>query len=279
MGAEPRIQLAHEVAGLGGRQSNRGSSRSCRSSRGDRRRADPRIAKHVRHRRQAVACARQSRAGAGLGRSTSTELGRSAGSVAGGLRGEAALTGIESALDLGLSIARTLERHRVPYALGGALAYGIYGNPRNTNDVDVNVFLRPTELAPAFAAFRELGIGVDEGAAVAAAASEGLFVLRFHGMRVDVFTPSIDFSWEALRTRVSRDVEGQVVWFLSPEALAVFKMLFFRPKDLVDLERLLATSGDRMDSGYVRSQLVAMMGADDERVTRWDQLVRDHAPK
>jgi hypothetical protein len=189
------------------------------------------------------------------------------------------LTQLESAADVGFAIAGALGRQSVPYALGGAIAYGIHGNPRNTNDVDVNVFLEPDRLGPAFTAFRQLGMSVDEAQAVEAARREGLFILWHHGMRIDVFTPSIDFSSEALRTRVSRDVGGETVWFLSAEALAVFKMLFFRSKDIVDLERLLATSGDAMDIHYVREHLAKMMGANDSRVAKWDELVRDFLPR
>lgn len=58
------------------------------------------------------------------------------------------------------------------------------------------------------------------------------------------------------------------------EALAVFKMLFFRPKDLLDLERLLAVAPE-LDRPYVRNELVAMMGEDDVRVARWDALASE----
>lgn len=44
----------------------------------------------------------------------------------------------EDALAAGVLIAAALDRHAVPYALGGALAYGQYGIPRATNDVDVS---------------------------------------------------------------------------------------------------------------------------------------------
>ena len=53
------------------------------------------------------------------------------------------------------------------------------------------------------------------------------------------------------------------------------KLLFFRGKDLVDLERLVAVQGAKLDSGYVRRHLVEMMGEDDVRVAKWDELVRD----
>ena len=66
--------------------------------------------------------------------------------------------------------------------------------------------------------------------------------------------------------------EGVRLWFLSAEALAIFKLLFFRTKDIADLERLLAVSP--LDRAYVRRELVEMMSEDDVRVARWDELVR-----
>jgi hypothetical protein len=183
-----------------------------------------------------------------------------------------------AAPELGLAIARALGAYAVPYALGGALAYALYGNPRSTVDVDVNVFLEPKDLAPAFSAFRSLGIAVDEAKATAEAAAEGLFILWFEGIRIDVFTASMAFSWEAMRTRVAHHLDGDQVWFLSAEALAVFKLLFFRSKDLVDLERLVGVSGRSMDLQFVRTQVARMMGETDPRVGEWDRICRDYLP-
>lgn len=180
------------------------------------------------------------------------------------------------AFEAGLRIAAALERAGVSYALGGALAYGQYGIPRATNDVDVNVFVSEQGLPAVFAALRSIDIVIDDPAATRAAEREGLIVLRFADFRVDVFTPSIAFSREAEQTRVRHRIEGQEVWFLSAEALAVFKLLFFRSKDLVDLERLLAVSGATIDLAWVRAQLVELMGADDPRVVAWDRLCADH---
>jgi hypothetical protein len=182
------------------------------------------------------------------------------------------------AFELGIALARALERHGVDYALGGALAYGQYGIPRATNGVDVNVFVAPDGLAPVFEALRALDVPVDEVAARTAAEEEGLFVVRLGGYRIDVFTPSIEFAWEAARTRVLREVEGTRVWFLSAEALAVFKLLFFRGKDLVDLERLVAVQGASVDVAYVRDRIVAMLGQDDPRDAAWDRLCAENMP-
>ena len=44
---------------------------------------------------------------------------------------------------------------------------------------------------------------------------------------------------------------------------------------MVDLQRLLAVQGRRLDTAYVRRHVVEMMNEDDERVARWDELVAD----
>lgn len=179
------------------------------------------------------------------------------------------------AAEAGVRIAQALEAAGVPHALGGALALGAHGVPRGTLDVDVNGFSADEELPAVIAALGALGIVIDEAAATARARRDGMFIGDWRGMRIDVFVPSIPFSIEAGRTRVRLvDPDGTAVWFLAPEALTVFKLLFFRPKDLADLERLLAVRGPDLDRAYVRRWMADMMGDADPRVVAWDDMVR-----
>lgn len=53
--------------------------------------------------------------------------------------------------------------------------------------------------------------------------------------------------------------------------LACFKLLFFRPKDL--LERLVGAA-QSLDVARVRALIAEAMGDDDERVRAWDDIVR-----
>ena len=182
------------------------------------------------------------------------------------------------AVEAGLEIARTLEQHGISYALGGALAYGQHGVPRATIDVDVNIFAGSESLDEVLAAFQSLEIESDTAVVAQELEERGMFTLAYAGMRLDVFMPSIAFSWEAERTRVRQEIEGRQVWFLSAEALCVYKLLFFRSKDVVDLERLIAVQGEALDAAYVRTKIVEMMGEDDERVEAWDRLLREYRP-
>lgn len=173
------------------------------------------------------------------------------------------------------TVVAEIELRGLSYAIGGALAYGLWGIPCVMIDVDFDVFVAPTELDPLFDALSASGATVDRVALLRMADERGMVVVYIEGMRVDVFLPSIPFYADAERTRKLGPLHDRMAWFLSAEATCVFKLLFFRGKDIVDLERLVAVQGQRLDHAYVRRWMVEMMGESDERITRWDQLVHD----
>lgn len=186
--------------------------------------------------------------------------------------------GERGAAEAAQRIADALEYANLPYAIGGALALAVAGVPRGTADVDVNVFVAAPQVPETIRTLKSLGVEIDDAAAVARAEGEGMFVGRWDGMRIDVFLPSIPFSREAELTRIRvTDATGWSGWFLAAEAVVVFKLLFFRGKDLVDIERLVAVRPE-LDRAYVRRWIAEMMGEDDERVRKWDEMVRAFAP-
>lgn len=60
---------------------------------------------------------------------------------------------VPSAPEVARTLADALEQAQVPYAVGGALALAVWGFPRATNDVDLDVFVDLEELARVFEAF------------------------------------------------------------------------------------------------------------------------------
>lgn len=57
--------------------------------------------------------------------------------------------------------------------------------------------------------------------------------------------------------------------------LAVMKLLFFRAKDLIDVERLVAFGSTGFDRDYVERSLLDLVGGADARVARWKLLLAD----
>lgn len=180
--------------------------------------------------------------------------------------------------DAAHKIAAALDERGISYAIGGAVALALWAIPRGTADVDVNVFVPAEGIEPVLDALVTLGAEVDRGRALFRARTEGLFVARLGPWRIDVFPRSIEFHDEAERTRRRHTIDGCPAWYLSAEALAVFKLLLFRGKDVADLERLVAVQGTGLDCAYVRRHIVAMMGESDDRTRTWDRIVARFRP-
>lgn len=178
-----------------------------------------------------------------------------------------------SLVDAVAALIDALEAARIDYALGGAIAYSSWGEPRATRDVDLNLWLPPDRIHEGFAALERAGVALDRERAEKEASERGMFVGRLGEYRVDVFVPSVDFYDEALRRRVRTRVALRDTWVLSADTIAVFKMLFYRPKDLADIGRLLQIQQGRIDIAFVRRSLVDMLGEQDERIDTWDRLV------
>lgn len=141
--------------------------------------------------------------------------------------------------------------------------------------MDINLFVDHVALGAALDVIEGAGVSLDRAAAVAADAEGELIVGWHERLRVDLFTPSIPFSWEAMWTRVSVEGPRGRAYYLSAEATVIFKLLFFRSKDLADVERLVAVQGVKLDRAYVRGWMVDMVGEGDGRVVAWDRIVAD----
>lgn len=177
------------------------------------------------------------------------------------------------AFTLAQYLGAVLDKAEIPYGVGGALAFGIWGDPRGTHDVDINLFVNHDEFQNALAVLISAGVEIDQQAATKADLAGDVIVGWFKDIRVDLFTPSIPFAWEAMNQVVRINTANGSIAYLSAESIAVFKLLFFRPKDLLDVEKLIAVQAEAFDASYVRKWLVEMMGERDERVLALDQLV------
>lgn len=176
------------------------------------------------------------------------------------------------ATEAAVHFAVALRRAGVPYAIGGAIAYGFFGVPRGTHDVDLNLFVSGDQAAPALDALIAAGLLVDRAEAVRSADERGDARGSFQGMPVDLFFNSIPAHERASARTREVTLHSEKVRVLAAEDIAIFKMLFFRGKDLVDVERLLAQMGAGLDRASVRAALVEVVGVDDYRTRRWDEM-------
>lgn len=163
-----------------------------------------------------------------------------------------------------VAICGALDKHKVPWALGGALALAYAtAEPRGTRDIDVNVFVAADEARRVFAA---LPNGVRHHAADVRDASRDQQVrLWWDDTPIDIFFAANQFHHDVALRCVTVPFSGRDIRVLCAEDLAVFKAMFDRSKDWVDIETMVAS--DAIDVDLAASRLHEVLG-DDPRVAR-----------
>lgn len=182
------------------------------------------------------------------------------------------------AVSVARRLADALEQAGVPYAIGGAIAYGYFGAARGTKDVDINLFVAPDDARPALAALAFAGVALDSEDAIRRGRERGDAIGHFGWMRIDIFFNAIELHEVAATRTRTVDLMDRPAQVLSPEDTVILKLFFNRGKDWVDVERLVARQGVTLDRMEVRKWLVDGVGQDDDRVTRWDNLCQKLPP-
>ena len=172
-----------------------------------------------------------------------------------------------------VAIHHALEQAGLAHALGGALALAYHGEPRATVDIDLNVFVPPTDSARVGAILHTLGVDLD---GLTAAERDGQVRLWWGRTPVDLF-----FACEEVHTEMASHIEtvrfaDTAIPILSAEDLVFCKAVFDRPKDWIDIDQVLAAAGPRFDIVRVRSMVDRIIGADDDRRRHLDRVAERH---
>jgi hypothetical protein len=170
-----------------------------------------------------------------------------------------------------LALHRSLDAGGIPHAFGGAIALGYATRePRATVDIDINVFLSAAE---AERALRALPAGIARPAdALARITLDEQIRLWWDQTPVDLFFDYAPIHAEAARNRQIVPFEGTEIPILGPTELAVFKAMFDRSRDWLDLEEMAAAG--TLDAAAVRDGLLEMVDPGDERLRRLDEAAR-----
>lgn len=151
-----------------------------------------------------------------------------------------------------LAVHRALAEAGLPHAIGGAIALSVYGAPRDTIDIDVNVFVAPERWPEVRAALDPLALD---------------------GNPVHVF-----YSHDPLHEEMEKKVRevpyaGATIPLVAPEHLVIRKVLLDRPKDWPDIEALLRADPD-LDLAEIEAWVRRLAGERDRRGTKLQDLAR-----
>jgi hypothetical protein len=170
-------------------------------------------------------------------------------------------------------LAVSLSEAGQEYALGGAIALGYWAAPRGTLDVDVTLFVPVDQPSACVRLLQSIGCTLSSTQAIQSLSEHGFCQVEFVGHRVDIFLPISEFYEAARQRRKQVELGEKQVYVWDAETLCVFKMMFFRRKDLADVEQILRAQGEKLDRNWVREQLVTLYGQRDLRIAAWDELI------
>jgi len=183
---------------------------------------------------------------------------------------------IENLLEIALNVCGTLKAHSVPHAIGGAIALGYHAEPRSTIDLDMNIFVADTEVGSVIEVLEQCSCKIDHDECLKTALERGDLRVWRGGYRIDVFLsfhPFHDQVRSRVRQVILRDIEVPI---LSAEDLVVFKTLFDRPKDWLDITNILVSQALDFDTSYVKLWLRELLTEEDSRFHRIDKLLIQH---
>lgn len=171
-------------------------------------------------------------------------------------------------------VAAVLEQLRIEYALGGAVAGSILGEPRATNDLDLVADIREADVDTLLDALETAGFYVPRAAARDAVESRRSFNIVHHttAMKVDIFVAGrTPLDLEELRRRqlitISQTPRRQL-YLATAEDLMLQKLLWFKDgggtsdRQWRDVLGLIKVQDERLDRRYL-SQWARRLGVDD----------------
>lgn len=174
-------------------------------------------------------------------------------------------------------LARAFAEADLPHAFGGAIALAYYATPRGTRDVDINVFLPASAFDRVLETLLPLGVEPPTPALRRTLARDEQVRLLWDGTPLDLFFSYNDLH-EACMARQRKVPFGRErIAILSPEDLAIFKVLFARDKDWRDLHEMLLAQAHEFDAAYAIGWLERIAPPDDERLVRFRDLVSERS--
>lgn len=177
--------------------------------------------------------------------------------------------------DVAGELASRLEAANCDYAIGGAIALGFWAEPRGTLDVDLTLYLPLDDPHRCIRLLEQIGCTLDRRRVEETLREHTFCQVACMGLRVDVFLPMSPF-YESAKARRRRTPLGNgeaYIW--DAETLCVFKMMFFRRKDLTDVESILRSQGPALDRQWIEQSLIDIYGQRDPRINQWRELAAE----
>jgi hypothetical protein len=154
---------------------------------------------------------------------------------------------------------KLLTHMKIDYAVLGGLAVNLYGEPRFTMDVDINIMLKPEQLQRFIKKSRASGFTPACPNLKEFVKKTGVIPMNFSGRgakgKSDFIIAENELELAALKRAVRKKIGSVKIKFVSPEDLVIHKIVSLRPHDREDVRGILIRQGRKLDSRYIKKWL------------------------
>jgi hypothetical protein len=173
-----------------------------------------------------------------------------------------------------LESAAAAQKHRVSYALIGAVASGFRSRPRFTQDLDLLIDVPELVLPALLEDLRDRGFSFEMEPTIREWIQDHLTVLYYQGVRVDWLKPVLPCYRHVLDEAVTESWLGNQVRIATAEGMILMKLLASRSQDLLDIENMLAGNRGKLDLDKIRREWETVADTADPRYQRYLELVK-----
>lgn len=161
-----------------------------------------------------------------------------------------------------VKVADILDKLKISYLITGGMAVLVWGRPRFTADIDIVVELKLKDVEDLVRLLSQLGRAsyIDKEMIKDALKNEGEFnfIHGETGLKVDFWILKKEpFELNRMKRRVTKNILGRRIYFISPEDLILSKLLWYKQgasvKHLEDVKSIFRISGQKIDMDYLKN--------------------------
>lgn len=183
-------------------------------------------------------------------------------------------------------LSEFFEYQNIPYAIGGAFALSHYTVPKNTGDIDINIWIDTKKELKSI-------ISILHSKSPIKILSENekyeQNIMRFfwHDIKIKMYFPTYSLIKNQVRNTIQSGLPHpktlKEVLIISKESLSIFKLWWYRDKDIDDLKMLLFMNND-IDNTFVlqginslvESRIIKSQSNGIEKINIWNKLYNDY---
>lgn len=146
-----------------------------------------------------------------------------------------------------------LNKQKINYLVIGGIAVSVMGNPRETIDIDICIFIKKSEVKNFLDKAEMCGFIVDKGEMMKQVRATGCFNIVDGKVRIDFLVASHKFEKNAFERKIPVEIHGVKGWYPTAEDLILFKIVSGRLQDLADAENIAIRHSGKLDKKYLLS--------------------------